>query len=204
MTRTMFSSTKESHYKLFNNKARVAELIKLASVAVKAGFTDKEPAKQIGIKHINDALFGQIKLWGRSWGIMFISYLLEICIMSASSKKKDVGIKDVDVPRIETSMSKHAIISSFERMHPNKLAPRSTIIEKYRQSSLAKGRYFHLAPGSYGTINGSKSSNTTYRRTTQKTRMEQIIDTLKFQKERHQQLKHDQFHLKKMEPSTSL
>ena len=53
---------------------------------------------------------------------MFISYLSETNTTSASSKKKDVGTKDVDVPLQETSMLKHAISSSFERMHPNKLS----------------------------------------------------------------------------------
>ena len=138
----MFSSIKESYYKSFNNKSRAAEFIQLASVAVKAGFANKELSKQIGIKRINDALFAQIKHhadYGANPGesanygarsqrgrrhneeslVMFISHLLETSTMSASNKKKDVGVKDVDVPVIERSTSKYAIISSYERTHPN-------------------------------------------------------------------------------------
>ena len=119
MTQTMFSSIKESYYKSFNNKSRAAEFIQLASVAVKAGFANEELSKQIGIKRINDAQFAQIKHhadYGADPGesvnygarsqrgrqhneeslVMFISHLLETSTMSASSKKKDVGTKDVD------------------------------------------------------------------------------------------------------------
>ena len=51
--------------------------------------------------------------------VKFIAYLLEASTTSASSRKKNIGTKDVDVPIIQRTMGKNSIISGFRKKHPN-------------------------------------------------------------------------------------